>query len=290
MESSYRNILSPAKLNLILKVGGKRKDGFHEIESLMLPLNWGDRIHLQVRQSSITQIQLHTPGFDLPPEKNLAYRAAQAFSEKLPVLLNTQIRIEKHIPESAGLGGGSSNAVTVLQLLADWYQKKIGKLPKIQKKLYEIALSLGSDLPFFLLKSPAWCRGRGERCQQLSFRRAYWVVVFSELKISTKEAYRWLSQTGPRNPLKGQMPSWLSRASFDIPALENDFEELIVRKYPQLQQLRSLLAQSGAQALRMSGSGPCFFGYFLTKNAAQKAARWLRAQGLSVIESSTLET
>lgn len=285
---TYRKILAPAKVNLILRIGPLRRDGFHNLESLMVPVTWGDEITLSVSRSQKTQIHLRCPGLNVPPEKNLGYRAAAEFLAAFRIRADVRMSIKKKVPSGAGLGGGSGDAAAVLRILAHW--AKI----KNTKKILKIASRLGSDVPVLTLGQPAWCTGRGEKLMPIRIPPLNFVIVVSpNVHVSTPWAYRELDRQ--RGPIKTKvklegMPNWLRSESWRIPSLENDFEELVIGSKPALNRVRRALAEVGAQSLRMSGSGSAFFGIFETPSAALRAAAELRRKGFRAFSCASLSS
>src|SRR5687767_12491884 len=153
---------SPCKVNLLLNILGKRPDGFHELETVMHPINLFDRLLFEQKGTSI---KLSCSDSSLAvDESNLVYRAAQAFLDAAGAYDGVQIQPEKSIPMAAGLGGGSGNAATTLVGLNELFGK-----PLPQERLHELAAAIGSDVPFFLQSKPALATGRGEKIQSLEF-------------------------------------------------------------------------------------------------------------------------
>ncbi|MCX7915558.1 MAG: 4-(cytidine 5'-diphospho)-2-C-methyl-D-erythritol kinase, partial [Verrucomicrobiae bacterium] len=183
-------LLSPAKINLYLRIVGKRPDGYHEVETVMVPLDFGDTVTLQLRKTSIT-LECDNP--NLPTdESNLALRAAKLMAERFPAEKGVNINLQKRIPLAAGLGGGSSNAATVLRGLNRLWQLE---LPVAD--LDPLAAEMGSDINFFLRNTAAVCRGRGERVEPIPSRLAATVLLVNPgFGISTAWAYQHWSELG----------------------------------------------------------------------------------------------
>ena len=262
--------LAPAKVNLVLRVGPARADGYHEIHSLMAPLDLGDRVEVRVstRDGPIT---CAVPGFpELDGDANLAARAARAFREALGLSRGVAIRIEKRTPVTAGLGGGSSDAAAVLRCLARAF-------PVAPAALARIGLSVGSDVPFFLGKGPAWAGGRGERLRPASVPPLDLVLLYPEdprLAIRAGDAYRWLDRARDGTAIRPLGRAHPFRASL----VGNDLQGACVAQHPALLPLLGLLVGQGATAAIMSGSGPTVFGVFPSRRAARGAARAIEAQ------------
>ena len=292
-------ILCPAKINLILRIGPKRRDSYHDIASLMVKLGWGDLLRLNVRPSMEVELNLDCPGLsDLEPSRNLAYQAAELFLRNFKLQCRVDLTIEKRIPTDAGLGGGSSDAAMVLKALGDFLvQTNPRKYSKsaIQKKLLTMASRLGSDVAFLVQdEAAAWCRGRGEKMSPVKTLPSWpMVLIFPKSKISTAWAYRELDRLrGPKFRQDSQwetMPEWLKQgeAGRSIPSIDNDFLSLALTAHEELQLSLEALTGSGALAGGMTGSGSCFFGIYRDRAEAEKSATRLRASGWEALATRT---
>ncbi len=258
-----------AKVNLVLRVGPPRPDGFHQISSLFLPLDLADDVRVAVgdRPGPVTCRCPGRPELDGP--SNLAARAAVALRERLGRSDRIDIRIEKRIPVVAGLGGGSADAAAVLRCLARAWRVRDRAL------LAEVALGIGSDVPFFLGPGPAWAGGRGERLRAARVAPRHLVLLYPRhpgLAIRAGDAYRWLDEErGPVVPRRGN-------ASARHP--ENDLMAPCVARRPSLKVLLGWLEDAGATAPIMSGSGPTTVGSFADHRSARAAARSLAGRRL----------
>ncbi|MCS7048288.1 MAG: 4-(cytidine 5'-diphospho)-2-C-methyl-D-erythritol kinase [Verrucomicrobiae bacterium] len=271
-------LLSPAKINLYLRIVGKRPDGYHEVETVMVPLDFGDTVTLQLRKTSIT-VECDNP--NLPTdESNLALRAAKLMAERFPAEKGVKINLQKRIPLAAGLGGGSSNAATVLRGLNRLWQLE---LPVTD--LDPLAAEMGSDINFFLRNTAAVCRGRGEQVEPIPSRLAATVLMVNPgFGISTAWAYQHWAELG--RPLTATPPdtSLLCRAleSGDLEgvtrALYNDLERPALWKFPVLELIKDAMREAGAAGALMSGSGATVFGLFAKRAQADEAAGRIRAQ------------
>lgn len=271
-----------AKVNLVLRVGPLRPDGFHEISSLFLPLDLADEIRVAVgtRPGPVTCRCAGHPELDGP--SNLASRAAMALRDRLGRTDRVDIRIEKRIPVVAGLGGGSADAAGVLRCLARaWRVRERGLLA-------EVALGIGSDIPFFLGSGPAWVGGRGEQIRPARVAVRHLLLLYPRdpaLAIRARDAYRWLDEDrGPVVPRRG-------KASARRP--ENDLMAPCVARRPSLRVLLGWLEEAGATASIMSGSGPTAVGSFADLRSARAAAsklagRRLDGAGVDVIVARSL--
>ena len=258
-----------AKVNLVLRVGPARPDGFHEISSLFLPLDLSDGVRVTVgkRPGPVT---CRCPGHpDLDGPGNLAARAAQALRDRLGRSERVDIRIDKRIPVVAGLGGGSADAAAVLRCLARAWKVRDRHL------LAEVGLSIGSDVPFFLGSGPAWAGGRGERLRPTRVAPRYLVLLYPRdpaLAIRAADAYRWLDED------RGSAMPRRAKASALRP--ENDLMAPCVARRPSLRVLLRWLEDAGAAAPIMSGSGPTTVGSYADLRSARAAARELTGRRL----------
>ena len=271
-----------AKVNLVLRVGPLRPDGFHELSTLFAPLDLADEVVVSVG-STPGPVTCRCPGHpELDGPDNLAARAATALLGRLGRRHRVAIRIEKRIPVVAGLGGGSADAAAVLRCLA----RALGV--RDRRLLAEVALGIGSDVPFFLGSGPAWAGGRGERLRPARVTPRYLLLLYPRapsLAIRAGDAYRWLDEDrGPLVPRRG-------KASPVRP--ENDLMAPCVARHPSLRVLLGWLEEVGASAPMMSGSGPTVVGSLADLRSARDAARRLAGRriedaGVEVIVARTL--
>jgi len=248
---------SPAKINLGLQILERRKDGFHELRSVMYPTPLCDIIEINQLPGEKLPVRFSQSGtrFEDDLEKNLCLKAwkLMASDRELP---HVAIHLHKQIPVGAGLGGGSSNASTVLKGL-----NLLSGSPAPPERLQELAGQLGSDCPFFLQKLPMMMEGRGELLSQMkvSLKKSYLVIVFPEIHISTAEAYGAVSHHPQdlhlRNLIEEPMDRWKDRVI-------NDFEESAFLKHPLLKDVKIALYNAGAKFASMSGSGSSLYGIF----------------------------
>jgi len=287
---------APAKVNLVLRVGPLRPDGYHDVDTLFAPLDLCDRVRVRIspRRGKVTCRAPGRPGLDGPG--NLAARAAEGFRARFGVDRGVDVTVEKRIPVTAGLGGGSSDAAAVLRCLARAFGVRD------RKALAGVALAVGSDVPFFLGKGAAWGTGRGERLVAEEVPPLHLVLAYPTdpaLAIRAGEAYRWLDQAraraGEAKPGKARAnPSGAKayvRRPFRPDRACNDLEAPCLARRPALGPIREALVGAGAVSAIMSGSGPTVFGIFASRRAARRAAVVLResaAQGLEVHLARTL--
>ena len=273
-----------AKINLYLNVVAQRHDGFHDIESVMQTIDLCDILHFDLSPSDTTEISLSFSEPSVLPvdERNLIVRAALAFLAAANKTARINVLVEKSSPMEAGLAGGSADAAATLRALDTMLPNL---LPKEQ--LYKIAASLGSDIPFCLIGGRALCTGRGEKIESLPCGGGYFgIIATTEEASSTPRAYRRLDEI--YNNFDGSviLPASLadqgaldSVKNGNLPPFYNIFEDAVFPLCPRASEAKSLLADMGAEASMMSGSGPAVFA--LTKDIAlaQKMKAELTARG-----------
>ena len=271
-------LLAPAKLNIRLKVTGRRPDGYHELVSVMVPVSLFD--HLEVERTRRCGIRLTCQGLSIPDnEENLVYRAARAFFSRTGLEPGLSVRLTKNIPVAAGLGGGSSDAACTLKALNDMWSN-----PLTSEDLAELSVSLGADIPFFLKNRPCMVRGIGEILEPIEKWPGFcYVIITPPVRISTAWVYANLKlklTTGEYDFII----SLLKSGSFD-PAeiLENDLETVTTSHFPVINTIKKSLMDEGAKGALMSGSGPSVFGIFESKDQALSAKRRLISRDLGDI-------
>jgi 4-diphosphocytidyl-2-C-methyl-D-erythritol kinase len=265
-------MLAPAKLNLLLRITGRRDDGYHEIESIFIPVALYDTLEIGKRDRGV---ELRCSGRILPEgSENLVYRAAARFFDSTGIKEGAAIRLIKNIPISSGLGGGSSDAATTLKGL-----NRLWGNPLSRKDLEGLALGLGADVPFFLMQRPAVARGIGELLQPIEEFPCFWYVIVSpNIMVSTAWAYNMVRiELTKRDNLNKILI--LEDATINIPdILSNDLERVTLGRYPFLYSIKTSLIELGALGALMSGSGPSVFGLFDSEGKAHEAGGILASQ------------
>ncbi len=262
---------SPAKINLFLEVLRKRDDGYHEIVSLIQAVDLCDEVILQRRKRGVVVACDHP---DCPTdESNLTFKAASMLLEEEKIDEGVSIHINKKIPISAGLGGGSSNAAATLKGINQLFELELS-----DKKLHVLASRIGSDVPFFLYSGQALVKGRGEKIKPINMYRDYWLVlVCPHFEVSTRWAYQnvKISLTKERKELN--LKSLENGFVFfkALRSFRNDLEEVVSKRHPVIQKIKEVLENSGALKSSMSGSGPTVYGVFDRKPQAEEVARKL---------------
>ena len=266
------SLVAPAKVNLILRVLRKRQDGYHEISSLMQPISLHDDIIIDVADGSGITLSCSNPS--VPADgANLAYKAAELFLCATGLCLSVNLDIKKEIPAGAGLGGGSSDAATVLAGLNSLLNAGLGI-----EELMRLGACIGSDVPFFLLGRPAIATGRGEMLEGVALPRFWYVLVNPGFEISTAWAYNNLDLTKVRQDyILSYSCEVFENPDNLVPMMVNDLEAAVFNRYPQVQAIKDAILSAGAKAALMSGSGSTVFGLFQEKADAETAGAALRA-------------
>jgi len=276
-------ILAPAKINLFLKVLGKREDGYHELLTLMAPVTLFDEIQLERREQGIS---LKAPGSGCRDKQNLAYKAAALFLEKTGCRGGVSIEILKQIPIGAGLGGGSSDAASVLVGMNKLFHAGLST-----DDLMVIAGRIGSDCPFFILGEPYLMGGRGEiPIRKAVLEERFYLIVVPPLEISTALVYSHL-----KCPLtQGHKPFTISDISLEKEnepeqLLVNDLESPVFGICPEVMSIKEELLDAGALGVLMSGSGSSVFGVFKNEeHICIGMSRMRRHEGYRYIPTTSL--
>lgn len=244
-----------AKINLGLKVVEKRPDGFHNIETIFIPIGLRDII--EIIPADTTTISFSGLVVDASPNDNLCMKAFSLFQKEVGCG-EVSIHLHKVIPFGAGLGGGSSDAAFILKFLANRFSPNLS-----DRKLKEMAAKLGSDCPFFIDNRPSLAHGRGELLQPVAvpLKGCYLALVNPGLHVSTKDAYAGVTPKKPEVSLSDliKMPveQWQDR-------ITNDFEQSVFQIHPAIEAIKAEFLSMGAFYASMSGSGSSVFGLFKT--------------------------
>jgi len=268
-------IRTPAKINTLLKVTGRRPNGYHELVSIMIPVEIFDLLEFEILQEKAIWIQ--STGYPVPnDEKNLVHRAARSFLSRTGISHGVSIRLEKNIPVAAGLGGGSSDAAATLLML-----NRVNSMPLTESDLHEIAVELGADVPFFLNCMPSLATGIGEIIEPLEGWPEFWyVIVTPPISISTMWVYQNLKLELTTKSSDCILANFRSETFKVANVLENDLENVTCAKFPIINTLKKLLVDAGAEGAMMSGSGPSVFGLFSSLANAAEAEKFLISQNM----------
>ena len=279
-----------AKINLFLRVTGRRVDGYHELDSVFLPLSLADEIRLEIRAADEPSVSVNCNLPELARSKdNLAARAARSFMSEFDLVAGVSIDLKKHIPIGAGLGGGSSDAATVLCMMAAAAQLTDDEAPG---RLRRIALTLGADVPFFLDPLPSRVTGIGERIETIEGVPPMPIVIaVPPFEVSTAAIFRALEPAGWSGAAPDEHLEAILRGEISPEFLVNDLAAVAIAQFPEIRRLKGLLEDSGARAAQMSGSGGAVFGVFDSIEEAESAATKIRKRApfATVIATSTLD-
>jgi 4-diphosphocytidyl-2-C-methyl-D-erythritol kinase len=267
-----------AKINLFLRVTGRRPDGYHELDSIFVPVSISDRITIEVRPALTSSITLRCNIASLgDPQANLAVRAARSFMSEFGSSAHVMIDLEKTIPAGAGLGGGSSDAGTVLRMLASMMWSMLNESSDSPERLHKIAVGLGADVPFFLNPRPSRVTGIGERIEAIDkFPTLHLVIAVPPIEVPTASVFKALKREGWSGPASAGDIDEILRGAISATHLVNDLEIPAMQLYPQIAKLKALLQECGSVASSMSGSGGSVFGLFPDAAAAERGAASVR--------------
>lgn len=247
---------APAKLNLFLRITGRRDDGYHALQTVFRMLDWGDTIRLRTRSDGrIQRIGDSVPG--LAEADDLVVRAAYLLQKEANVAEGVDISVEKRIPSGAGLGGGSSDAATVLRALDRLWRLDLG-----EDRLATLGLALGADVPVFVRGRNAWAEGVGESLLPIELPPAWYLLADPGVHVNTAGLFQAPELT--RNAAPATMADFVSGAS-----LGNAFEPVLRRREPAVEAVFEVLAEVGTPRLTGTGSG-CFVE-FATRESAEAA-------------------
>ena len=247
---------APAKLNLFLRITGRRADGYHELQTVFRLLDWGDELRLRVRADGAVRRLAAVPG--VPEQEDLAVRAARLLQEHAGSRLGAEIELEKRIPMGGGLGGGSSDAATVLVALNHLWRCGLD-----EDALAGLGRRLGADVPVFVRGRSAWAEGVGERLTPLALPRRHYVVLDPREHVPTAALFQAPELT--RNAPRATISSFVSGET-----VENAFTPVARARHPRVAAALDWLGRHGAA--RLSGSGGCVFLETATREQAEAVA------------------
>jgi 4-diphosphocytidyl-2-C-methyl-D-erythritol kinase len=253
-----------AKINIGLRILNKRNDGYHNIETIFHRVNLFDEIRFQ--DSSNLLLECNNP--EIPTDnRNLCMKAAQILQNNYKVTKGAKILLNKNIPIGAGLGGGSSDAAYVLKHLPKFWEIEVPK-----EELYQIAMDIGSDVPYFIDSGTAYAIGRGEQLEYFSVKIPYWIILVQpNVHISTAWAYANLKLKPHKqgNNLKKILIDYIEHPDKLRELIHNDFEDLVFDNHPDIKTLKENLYKQGADFVQMSGSGSSVFAFFKNERSAK---------------------
>lgn len=263
-----------AKVNLGLRILGKRPDGFHELETYFLQIDLADRLFFE--KSELNGLELTCSRSDLPAgAANLCWRAYELLCAAAQRRLGVRLHLEKNIPVGAGLGGGSSDAAATLIALNCLFDLNLSEV-----MLHHLAAQLGSDVPFFLTGGLCFGSGRGEIIAPLPELPKWEILLITPaVVVSTAWAYQnyKMSLTNRQKITKLPSSDFVQLQGHQLTEVcQNDLEPVVFEKYPELAELKSQLQQAGAVATSMTGSGSAIFGLFHTQQEAQRGQQLVK--------------
>lgn len=304
-----------AKINLGLNIIGKREDGYHLLETIMYPvgLNNGtpqnpepfcDIMEIIVKMKRIKDLKFNDKvcgndikinykfsgnKVDCPLEKNLVYKGVSAYVGKcresdpefFDDVESIEVLLDKHLPDGAGMGGGSADAVFAMKLLRDVLHNE-GYVAIADEELEKLAASIGADCPFFVSNRPAFAEGIGEKLTPIGevLKGKWLVVVKPDVSISTKEAYAGVTPRKPvcslKEAVKRPLVEWRG-------LIHNDFEDSLFPKYPVLGELKAELYSNGAEYASLTGSGAALYGIYSSKAEAIAAQHHISSAYSSIL-------
>lgn len=275
--------LSPAKVNLFLRVVSKRPDGYHNLVSLVDLISLHDVIHIY--EEPTDRVIVEDDRNLLPPGPgNTIYRAIMALKERYGVRHGVRVMVEKKIPIGAGLGGPSSNAAVVIKELARLWRLKAGL-----EDLMTVGKLVGADVPLFLYGKACIMTGIGDRIAPAQLPLLWYVIVYPRVVLHTKEVYEGLRIVLTKSENDINLSDKFSAVSDIVDLLENDLEEVAFRQCPGIKSIKEKLVESGALGSLMSGSGSSVFGVFESEGGAREASRKVKDLGSVFIAHSIEE-
>ena len=260
------NVKSNAKLNLGLKIEAKRNDGYHNISTLMQEINLHDEIQLSLNHSN--SINLCLKGLPTPNDSsNLCYITAKTFLDTYNINSGVDIILNKVIPIGAGLGGGSSNAISVIKGLA-----KLFDIAMNEKSMKLIVSNIGADIPFFIKGGLQFAEGIGHDLIKMRplLKDYYFLLIYPDIEISTKWAYEEYRKYLEISTIKTKFHPLSDKIEWSL--LENDFEKVVLSTYPEIREIKNELQKSDSLFSSLSGSGSTMFGVYDNLESVRKSS------------------
>jgi 4-diphosphocytidyl-2-C-methyl-D-erythritol kinase len=266
---------TPAKINLGLRVIRKRDDGYHDIETVFYPINLFDTIIFRKSDKfSFSSNDKNLENYD-----NLIIKSKELLEKETNITFNIQIELQKNIPVGAGMGGGSADAAATLNALNQIYELKLSGT-----ELFEFAINLGSDVPFFLDPQSSYATSRGEFLHRMDFRISQPILIVNPgIHISTKWAYSRIKPHLPELNLKDILIKHPADYSHYISLVFNDFEEVVFSEYPVIGNIKEKMYNLGARFALMTGTGSTLFGIYPDIISAKKAEDFFKEKYFTFI-------
>ncbi|WP_339230746.1 4-(cytidine 5'-diphospho)-2-C-methyl-D-erythritol kinase [Oceanobacillus sp. FSL K6-2867] len=264
---------APAKINLSLDVLRKRIDGYHDVEMIMTTIDLADRIELYALEEDKIEISLESR-YVPNDERNLAYKAARAFKDTYGIKKGVHINMEKHIPVSAGLGGGSTDAAAVLRGL-----NRLWSLNISLDELAELGSAIGADVAFCVYGNTAIARGYGEKIEKLASPPPCWVVLAKpDIGVSTRTIFGQVNVEKLSHPNTNQILQAIEGQDFNklCRHIGNSLESITFALHPEVERIKEAMIQAGATGVLMSGSGPTIYGLVEHQSKAKRIYNGMR--------------
>lgn len=264
---------APAKINLSLDVIGKRSDGYHDVEMIMTTIDLADRVRIYTIEQDRIEVSLESR-YVPSDERNLAFKAAIAFKRRYGLPSGVHIHIEKNIPVSAGLGGGSTDAAAVLRGL-----NRLWSLGIPMRELADLGASIGTDVPFCVYGNTAIATGRGEKIEPLASPPSCWVVLAKpNIGVSTRAIFQQINLREVVHPNTREIIHALSSKEFArmCNSVGNVLEDVTLKLYPEVQRIKDIMKQMGAPGVLMSGSGPTVYSLVENYSKAKRIYNGMR--------------
>jgi 4-diphosphocytidyl-2-C-methyl-D-erythritol kinase len=277
--SQLRGCLAPAKLNLFLHITGRRPDGYHSLQTVFQLLDWGDLLHFTRRDDGVIARKTDLPG--VPEADDLVVRAARLFKAHTGSPFGVDIEIEKRLPMGAGLGGGSSDAATVLLAL-----NRLWNVDLPRDTLQRLALQLGADVPFFVFGRNAFAEGVGETLQAVALPKRFFLVVSPAVHVPTAAIFseKALTRDSEVLTMTDFLAQHSSAADWPDSFGRNDMQAVVAEKYAEVAQVLDWF--TNLAPARMTGSGASVFAAFRSKAEAEMAQAKLPASWKSTVTES----
>lgn len=269
-------VITPAKINFGLLVLNKREDGYHNIETILIPINLFDELYFFPLKEK--RIIIKVLGKKIKKEDNLVYKAAKLFFDNFNIKKGVKIILKKNIPIGCGLGGGSSDAGATLYFLNEIF----GKVDK-RKELYKLAKNIGMDVPFFINPKPSFASGRGEILEKIEIPKLYFLLYLPKIAISTKWAYNHIKLTKHNFSLKILIPllkKKLYKKVLDY--LKNDFQVLICEHYKEIGEIIRKMEELNLKPI-LTGTGSGIYLWVRDREEQRKVRDLLKEKGIDVL-------
>ncbi|MEA1987340.1 MAG: 4-(cytidine 5'-diphospho)-2-C-methyl-D-erythritol kinase [Candidatus Marinimicrobia bacterium] len=278
MENNTTVLKSNSKINIGLRILGKRKDGYHLIETVFQEIDFSDEIIVENNETGVFTIECNDKS--LESENNIIIQTAELVKHLLPKNFGACFKLKKNIPIGAGLGGGSANACSVLKYLFEYV--KIDNKRK-DDLLLKYATKIGADVPFFLDGGTSYASGIGENLEKTDIPKEWFaLLVIPKFSISTQMAYKSLN-ISLTDRIKNTILSDYLKSDFKWEFFENEFEKFIIPAYPQIGEIKNELIENEATYTSLSGSGSTVYGIFENLLLARKAKNQMEKFGKVVI-------